>query len=414
MSAGSYGITSTSVVATPQQLTAHVASLLTAGHRGFTYQPGGFYVERYVRGREFTALVVGSARRPNALRVYPPIERAFDDCVPPAQRFCYYELYYESKLVGEAGALQDAPAPCVRCEAPDLTAPDATCDVGSHTYTSIKTFSWGFRLLVGFFQQAPCIKRGDGGGTTGSSSEKPHITCLSRAVGARREGPGRRPEAALLKGSCEAGRHGLTATASALLCFPGLRRPRATSHTPPSQKHDADVPLALPLLSSSCLLRGWNVRSYVVVKDPDLLPAIVEAAKAAYIAAGGCGYGRVDMRLDEDHDCPSSGPAATGGGGEEGAAVAAAGSGSSPAAALARQQRLPPPPPRLVVLEVNANCGVSNDGETSVGLVLRETGLRFADVITDILCEALLEARSRWPQQEQEQEGEGAAQAAEQ
>jgi D-alanine-D-alanine ligase len=79
--------------------------------------------------------------------------------------------------------------------------------------------------------------------------------------------------------------------------------------------------------------------------------AIDEAAQAlswaAYAAVGGRGYGRVDLRMDE----------ATG---------------------------------ALHVLEVNAQCGLSEDENyTSIGAILRLAGRPFAGLVQDILVDAL-------------------------
>lgn len=82
----------------------------------------------------------------------------------------------------------------------------------------------------------------------------------------------------------------------------------------------------------------------------DLAPDLTALALGAYRAVEGSGYGRVDMRLD----------AASG---------------------------------RLQVLEVNANCGLSSDRETTAGEILRLTGVAFPELLGAIAEGAL--ARSR-------------------
>ena len=80
--------------------------------------------------------------------------------------------------------------------------------------------------------------------------------------------------------------------------------------------------------------------------DPGLAPAIEEISKNAYIAVHGRGYGRVDLRMDR----------ATG---------------------------------ELFVLEVNANCGLSEDDQTSTGCILKIAGMSLADLLRLILQDAL-------------------------
>ncbi len=79
----------------------------------------------------------------------------------------------------------------------------------------------------------------------------------------------------------------------------------------------------------------------------DLQTRIHEVSWAAYAAMGGHGYGRVDLRMD----------AATG---------------------------------ELHVLEVNAQCGLSEDENyTSIGAVVRVAGLPYSAIIREIIDEAL-------------------------
>jgi D-alanine-D-alanine ligase len=67
-----------------------------------------------------------------------------------------------------------------------------------------------------------------------------------------------------------------------------------------------------------------------------------EISKAAYVAVKGCGYARVDVRMDR-----VSG--------------------------------------ELFVLEVNANCGLSEDDQTSTGCILKVAGMTLAELLGSIL-----------------------------
>ena len=79
--------------------------------------------------------------------------------------------------------------------------------------------------------------------------------------------------------------------------------------------------------------------------DAEVAGAIGEISKAAYIAVKGCGYARVDVRMDR-----ASG--------------------------------------ELFVLEVNANCGLSEDDQTSTGCILKLAGMTLADLLGSILEDA--------------------------
>jgi len=78
----------------------------------------------------------------------------------------------------------------------------------------------------------------------------------------------------------------------------------------------------------------------------DLIPSIRDVSLAAYQAVRGTGYGRVDLRMD--------------------------------------------PAGQLRVLEVNAQCGLSEDEDyTSIGAILRLSGLSYASLVEDIIRDAL-------------------------
>jgi D-alanine-D-alanine ligase len=81
--------------------------------------------------------------------------------------------------------------------------------------------------------------------------------------------------------------------------------------------------------------------------EPSLAKAIKKLSLDAYCAVGGQGYGRLDIRMD-------------------------AKSGE------------------LFVLEVNAQCGLSEDEDyTSIGAILRITGKSFSEMVLEIIHEAL-------------------------
>lgn len=83
----------------------------------------------------------------------------------------------------------------------------------------------------------------------------------------------------------------------------------------------------------------------------DLREELVDLAKRAYCAADGFGYARVDVRRDTVNG-------------------------------------------RLSVLEVNANCGLSGDNETSTGWILQLMGWHFPGLLRRIIDQTLQRAQS--------------------
>jgi D-alanine-D-alanine ligase len=79
----------------------------------------------------------------------------------------------------------------------------------------------------------------------------------------------------------------------------------------------------------------------------ELVPAIKAISKAAYLSVGGKGYGRLDIRMDKQ----------TG---------------------------------KLYMLEVNAQCGLSEDEDyTSIGAILKASGKTFTQLVTEVLLDAV-------------------------
>jgi D-alanine-D-alanine ligase len=79
----------------------------------------------------------------------------------------------------------------------------------------------------------------------------------------------------------------------------------------------------------------------------ELADAICDLSWAAYASVAGTGYGRVDLRFDETTS-------------------------------------------RLYVLEVNSQCGLSEDEDfTSIGAILRFANISFSAAVAEIIAEAL-------------------------
>jgi len=90
-----------------------------------------------------------------------------------------------------------------------------------------------------------------------------------------------------------------------------------------------------------------NFYEYFLPKQPELIARLKKLTLEAYCAVGGQGYGRLDIRMDVD----------TG---------------------------------NLYMLEVNAQCGLSEDEDyTSIGAILRVSGKTFTQLVLEVIEEAV-------------------------
>ena len=116
VSAGSMGITTHSVVSHHDALCEQLNEL-DKGYKGWDLASGGVFVERFIEGREFTALVVGAGD------VHPPVERVFHPSLPSRERFLSYDRLWEvyereSRVGGEGEYLWEYSAAPAELHAP--------------------------------------------------------------------------------------------------------------------------------------------------------------------------------------------------------------------------------------------------------------------------------------------------------
>ena len=91
ISAGSYGLSERSVlvdIAAGLEQFARLSRMRAAGT-----VMGDIFVESFIRGREFTGLVIGD--RAAGVRAYPVVERLITELLEPDKRFLSYERYWE-------------------------------------------------------------------------------------------------------------------------------------------------------------------------------------------------------------------------------------------------------------------------------------------------------------------------------
>ena len=139
VSAGSMGITTKSVVHDANALSKEVQQLHD-GYRGWNLTSGGVFAESFIKGREFTTFIVGSARAPERRHIYPPVERVFHDKLPIIEQFLSFdrlwEIYERETPVGENEYLWQYAA------APSELA-DAICEVSWAAYAAVEGTGYG-------------------------------------------------------------------------------------------------------------------------------------------------------------------------------------------------------------------------------------------------------------------------------
>ncbi|MCU0420910.1 MAG: hypothetical protein MUC38_14765 [Cyclobacteriaceae bacterium] len=95
VSGGSMGLSVRNVVSTPAAFDAIVQEM-EHGYRGWKLDTGGLFVESFIRGREFTTLVVGSCSVPENIHVYPAVERVFHASLPENEKFLSFDRLWET------------------------------------------------------------------------------------------------------------------------------------------------------------------------------------------------------------------------------------------------------------------------------------------------------------------------------
>lgn len=94
VSGGSMGVGIKNVVHTTTQLREQVAQMF-AGYRGWNLAADGIVAEAFIPGREFTTMVVGSAKFPAHCKVLAPVERVFHASLPETEKFLSFDRLWE-------------------------------------------------------------------------------------------------------------------------------------------------------------------------------------------------------------------------------------------------------------------------------------------------------------------------------
>ena len=94
VSAGSMGVGVKNVVESAEQL-SFIVEDLTQGYRGWNLTADGIIAESFIKGPEFTTLIVGSYDDPQNAMVFAPVERVFHSSLPEKEKFLSFERLWE-------------------------------------------------------------------------------------------------------------------------------------------------------------------------------------------------------------------------------------------------------------------------------------------------------------------------------
>ncbi len=94
VSGGSMGVSVKNVVNNEEELQLRVKELAD-GYRGWNLLADGLFVEKYIKGPEFTTFITGSSSHPEQCRVYEPVERLFHPSLPDNERFLSFDRLWE-------------------------------------------------------------------------------------------------------------------------------------------------------------------------------------------------------------------------------------------------------------------------------------------------------------------------------
>src|SRR5258705_3757390 len=88
------GVSVKNVVNTEDELKEQI-QLMYSGYHGWELATGGLVVEQYIKGPEFTTLIVGSADRPENCIQFQPVERVFHSSLPETEKFLSFDRLWE-------------------------------------------------------------------------------------------------------------------------------------------------------------------------------------------------------------------------------------------------------------------------------------------------------------------------------
>jgi D-alanine-D-alanine ligase len=136
---GSRGISIHSVVHNDEQVAIQIQQLLKGKH-GLQFSLENIFVESFINGPEFTVFLIGSAKQPEKIQIYPPIERVFHSALPELERFLSHDRYFEKYQEETALSSEEA---FTSCQAVDADLANKLCDLAKSAYCSMNTSGFG-------------------------------------------------------------------------------------------------------------------------------------------------------------------------------------------------------------------------------------------------------------------------------
>jgi D-alanine-D-alanine ligase len=94
VSGGSLGIGLKSVVKNEEELVSYIEEI-TKGYKGWNLSTGGFFIEEFIEGQEYTTFLIGPSDDPNRCTIYNPVERVFESSIPSTEQFLSFDRLWE-------------------------------------------------------------------------------------------------------------------------------------------------------------------------------------------------------------------------------------------------------------------------------------------------------------------------------
>lgn len=116
ISGGSLGLGLKSVVNNADELGNYLNSIVN-GYKGWDLSSGGFFIEEFIEGQEYTTLLVGPSENIELCTIYEPVERVFESSIPSTEQFLSFdrlwEIYEEESPIAQDKALWNYSKPAI-------------------------------------------------------------------------------------------------------------------------------------------------------------------------------------------------------------------------------------------------------------------------------------------------------------
>lgn len=141
ISSVSYGISLQSVVYSDEEVSSQFRRLLSEQHER-EFPLDSIFVERFINGPEFKVFLIGSAQKPERIKIYPPLENVFHSSLPETEQFLSHERFW-GRDEGDISFSAENPFCRFQLVASDLRdrlselSKQAYCAVGGNGYGSV-------------------------------------------------------------------------------------------------------------------------------------------------------------------------------------------------------------------------------------------------------------------------------------